>query len=202
VICVSESTVKLANPMWLVKLTNCSNKTAVVPVKPVPVIVIVLPPAVGPEAGEIPVISVPGRKVNWSAGVTALVPSGVTTVTSTVPSAWEAVVVVISVSETTVKTKSGSAESKSTSVALVKPVPVIVTRWPPRSIPRAGLTLVTVGASAALAAWLATADSPSVHSTAAVATTMTRDKSPRLGAPGLPLCPARGFPAIDPSVPA
>jgi hypothetical protein len=72
-------------------------------VKPVPVIVIVLPPPTGPVAGEIPVTSVPGTKVNWSAGVTALVPSGVVTVTSTVPSAFEVVVAVISVSETTVK---------------------------------------------------------------------------------------------------
>lgn len=62
VICESESTVKLASCMWLAKFTFCWNTTATAPVKAVPVIVIVLPPPVGPEAGEIPVISVPGER--------------------------------------------------------------------------------------------------------------------------------------------
>jgi hypothetical protein len=84
----------------------------------------------------------------------------------------------------------------------VKPVPVIVTRVPPVSIPLLGLMLVTVGASAARAAWPVTADSPSVHSTAVAAATMKRNNSLRLSALDLPLRPTPGFPLIGLSVPA
>jgi hypothetical protein len=53
---VSESTVKLVAGVWLVPPTVvCTKFTAVAPVNPVPVIVIVVPPATGPRFGEIPV---------------------------------------------------------------------------------------------------------------------------------------------------
>ena len=57
VICVSDSTVKLARVErgWP-KTGDCWNMTKNVPVKPAPVIVMVPPPPTGPEVGEIPVI--------------------------------------------------------------------------------------------------------------------------------------------------
>ena len=49
-ICVPETTVKLA-------AANPPNPTLVAPVNPLPVIVTVVPPVVGPEVGEIEVIA-------------------------------------------------------------------------------------------------------------------------------------------------
>ena len=63
------------------------NFTTVAPVKPVPVTLTVVPPAVIPEVGLTPVTVGSGGavKVNWSAGAfSAEVPPGVVTVTSTV----------------------------------------------------------------------------------------------------------------------
>ncbi len=48
VICVAELTVKEV-------ATMLPNLTEVAPVKPVPVIVTIVPPAIGPELGETPV---------------------------------------------------------------------------------------------------------------------------------------------------
>jgi hypothetical protein len=126
--------------------------------------------------------------VNWSAGVARLVPSGVVTVMSTVPSSpVGGLTVVISVSEFTVK--STGSEPNSTSVALVKSDPEIVTSLPPLSVPTLGLTLVTVGTAAARAAWPATACSASMLGTIAMTATMTRNCSFSLRAPpGLGLC--------------
>ena len=54
VIWVSESTVKLVAGVWLVPFTVvCTKVTAVAPVNAVPVIVIVVPPAIGPRFGEM-----------------------------------------------------------------------------------------------------------------------------------------------------
>ena len=59
------------------------------PVKPLPVIVKATPPAVVPALG-VTLVNVgagpAATKVKWSAGVIGLVPTGVTTVTSTTPS--------------------------------------------------------------------------------------------------------------------
>jgi hypothetical protein len=59
------------------------NITAITPVKPVPVIVTLVPPPIGPTAGVI-AVTVGFPKVNRSDGVVADVPLAVVTVISTV----------------------------------------------------------------------------------------------------------------------
>ena len=69
------------------------NATALAPVKPVPVMVTEVPPAVDPDVGASPVTVGCGGvvNVNWSAGVfSAEVPPGVVTVMSTVAAARRA----------------------------------------------------------------------------------------------------------------
>ena len=75
-------------------------------------------------------------------------PAGVVTVTSTtpVPAGLSAVIVV---SLTTMRSVA-AVVPKSTTVAPVKPVPVIVTKVPPAVEPLVGLRPVTVGATAAV----------------------------------------------------
>ena len=72
------------------------------------------------------------------------VPTGVVTVTFTVPAAPAGAVAVIEVEETTV-TPVAAFAPKSTAVAPVKFVPVMVTLVPAVVGPAAGLTAVTVG---------------------------------------------------------
>ena len=74
----------------------------------------------------------------------ALVPSGVVTVTLTLPKEPAGEAAVICVAFTTV-TFVAAVPSKLTAVAPVKPVPVIVTVVPPVVGPLDGLRLVTVG---------------------------------------------------------
>ena len=78
------------------------NFTAVAPVKLVPVIVTLVPPAKGPELGEIPVTVGAVTYVNWSLEPVALVPLVVVTVISTVPALPAGEVAVIWVVELTV----------------------------------------------------------------------------------------------------
>ena len=78
--------------------------------------------------------------MNWSALEVAEVPSGVVTVTSTVPVPAGAVAV-IEVSEFTVKLVAGVAP-KSTAAVPVKPVPLTETMVPPEAGPEVGLMLV------------------------------------------------------------
>jgi len=73
----------------------------------------------------------------------ALVPSGVDTVTWTVPTDSAGVVALIERSETTMN--DADVLPKSTMVAPVKPLPVIVTFVPPATGPEGGLMPVTVG---------------------------------------------------------
>jgi hypothetical protein len=138
VIWVALSTVKL-------DASTEPNFTAVAFVKPVPVIVTELPPAVGPEDGLTFVTVGAETKVNWSAVLVALVPPTVVTVMSTVPAGSAGEVAVIWVALSTVKLEA-SVEPNFTAVAFVKPVPVIVTELPPAVGPDDGLTFVTVGA--------------------------------------------------------
>jgi hypothetical protein len=106
-----------------------------VPVNPVPVIVTVVPPEVGPDVGEMLVTAGAVWNVYWSvAGLAELVPTGVVTVTSTGPSACAGVTVVIEVSLLTIKFEAFVAPYL-TLVAPVKPVPVTVTFWPPALVP-------------------------------------------------------------------
>src|SRR6478735_5284050 len=121
------------------------KSTAVAPVKPVPVIVTEVPPAVGPEFGLTLVTVGAATNVNWSLAEVALVPPVVVTVMSTVPAAWAGDVAVIDVALLTVNVVAAVAP-KLTAVAPVNPVPVMVTDVPPAVGPELGLTLVTVGA--------------------------------------------------------
>jgi len=136
VIEVSELTVAVAETP-----PNC---TVLSVVKPVPVIVTVaLLPAAGPDAGLTPVTvgaAYENSSSNWpvSDGVSLAV-----TITSTVPDPGGDSVV-ISESETTKKT-GWSFGPNVTSVAPVKPDPVIVTGVPPPAAPAVGLTLLTTG---------------------------------------------------------
>src|SRR5450756_1853236 len=59
------------------------NTVAEPSAKPLPVIVTVVPPLVGPDEGLTPVTA--GVYLKWSASTLALVPAGVVTVTSAVP---------------------------------------------------------------------------------------------------------------------
>lgn len=61
------------------------NFTALSPVKFVPVIVTLVPPATGPPEGDIEVTVGPATYVKMSDGDCALIPPGVVTVTSTTP---------------------------------------------------------------------------------------------------------------------
>src|SRR2546421_732276 len=80
--------------IWVALPTVCEvawvppNWTAVAPVKPVPVIVTLVPPADGPFDGLTAVTVGAGLYMNWSAAVAELVPpAGVVIVMSTVPGA-------------------------------------------------------------------------------------------------------------------
>jgi hypothetical protein len=118
--------------------------TAVAAVKLVPVIVTEVPPAAGPEVGDIDVTAGWAIYVNWSAAPVALVPPDVVTVTSTVPlPAGDGAV--MEVAEFTVKLKA-AVPPKCTAVAPENPVPVTVTEVPPATGPEVGATEVTVGA--------------------------------------------------------
>ena len=72
-------------------------------------------------------------------------PAGVVTVTSTVPAASAGSVAVICVPAELTATLVAALVPKSTSVAPLKPVPVMVTTTPPARVPANGLTSVTVG---------------------------------------------------------
>jgi hypothetical protein len=129
------------------------NRTAVAPVRFVPVILTVEQPEAGPDDGET-LVTVGGAGggsggtgplvyVNWSAGVTALVPDGPVTVTSTVPlPAGDTAVICESL--LTVKLAAG-VPPKLTVVASVNPDPLMVTVVPPAGGPDDGLTALTVG---------------------------------------------------------
>jgi hypothetical protein len=138
VIEVAELTVKLVAAV----VPNC---TAVAPVKPVPVTVTLLPPAVGPLVGLMPVTVGAALYVNWSAELVALVPPEVVTVTFTVP-VPAGLTAVIEVADLTVKLVAAVVPN-CTAVAPMKPVPVTVTLLPPAVGPLVGLMPITVGAA-------------------------------------------------------
>ena len=119
------------------------NFIAVTPVKPVPVMVTLVPPPRGPTAGEM-AVTVGFPKVNWSAAEVGDVPFAVVTVMSTVPAGPAGLVAVIEVALFIVY-EAAAVALKVTAVAPVKPVPVMVTLVPPPVAPAAGETAVTVG---------------------------------------------------------
>ncbi|OEZ89316.1 hypothetical protein JAB6_01300 [Janthinobacterium sp. HH104] len=76
--------------------------TPVVLAKPVPVMMTVVPPVVGPAVGEMLLTTGAATYVNWSAALVALVPPVVVTRTSTVPALPAGAVAVICVALLTV----------------------------------------------------------------------------------------------------
>ena len=138
VIWLSETTVKLV-------AATVPNWTAVAPVKPEPVMVTAVPPAVEPDGGLTPLTTGAGTQVNWSLEEVAEVPPGVVTVTSVTPAAPGGATTVIWLSETTVKLVAATVPNW-TAVAPVKPEPVMVTAVPPAVEPDGGLTPLTTGA--------------------------------------------------------
>jgi hypothetical protein len=95
--------------------------------------------------------------VNWSAGVTVDCPTGVVTVTSTTPATPTGEVAVIESSLTTM-TFLAVVPLKSTSVAPVKPDPVMVRGVPPVVNPVEGSTSLTMGSTAGVIVVDAVAD--------------------------------------------
>ncbi len=81
--------------------------------------------------------------MNSSAPDRVLAPTGVVTVTSTVPEP-EGEVTAIEVDEMAVMVP--AVEPKSTALVPVKPVPVMVTEVPPAGTPATGLSVLIVGA--------------------------------------------------------
>ena len=78
------------------------NFTAVVPAKPVPVIVTVVPPDVGPEVGVNPVMARAVVPTKVKLAVEVAVPPGVVTEILTVPALWALVTALILVALVTV----------------------------------------------------------------------------------------------------
>ena len=137
VIWVSEFIVKLVAAV-LPKLT------AVTLVKPEPVMMTDVPPAVVPAVGLTEVMTgMP--KVYFEPAEVVEVPAALAAVISTVPAAWAGDVAVIWVSELIVKLVAAVAP-KLTAVTSVKPEPVIITDVPPAVVPAVGLTEVMIGA--------------------------------------------------------
>ncbi len=134
-ICVGESTVKLV-------AVTPPNETSVVPVKPVPVMTTVVPPAAGPAVGAKPVIVGGGRKVNVPNETPVPLAFVTLRLTAPVPAGDTAV---ICVAEFTTKL-AAAVPPKSTAVAPVNPVPVMTTVVPPACGPDVGLKLEMFGA--------------------------------------------------------
>jgi hypothetical protein len=123
--------------------------TADAPVKPLPVTITTVPPAVVPD--EVPSAVTAGAAgalyVNRSADPVEDVPLGVVTVMSTVPAVPAGATAVNAVSDSTVKLVA-AVVPKLTADAPVKPLPVTVTVVPPAVLPEAGVTAVTAGPAA------------------------------------------------------
>src|SRR5438105_320640 len=110
---------------------------------PVPVIVMVVPPALGPLLGFTPVIV--ARNLNWSFAETALVPPTVVTVTSTPAGLSGGEAATIEVAVLTAKL-AAATEPNLTALAALKFVPLMVTLVPPATGPILGASPVTAGA--------------------------------------------------------
>jgi hypothetical protein len=120
------------------------NFTVFAPVKFVPVIVTGVPPAAGPDAGEMPVTTGIPIYVNLSFAEVGDVPPAVVTVTSTDPVPAGLVAVTdVSVSAVT----DAGVLPNFTAVALPRFVPVMVTEVPPAAGPLIGRIPVTAGAA-------------------------------------------------------
>jgi hypothetical protein len=118
---------------------------------PAPVIVTVVPPAVGPVVTSKPTIAgtAGGRGRYTKPPVTVALPPGVVTVTSTVPTVWAGEVTTARVPSLLTDVTVAGVPPKVTDVAPgMRSVPVIVTDVPPLTRPLAMSRLDTVGATA------------------------------------------------------
>lgn len=120
------------------------NLTVVSEVNLLPVIVTGVPPIKGPVFGVIPDTTGTARYVNLSSSDTTLVPPGLVTVISTVPSVPVGATAVSCVVLTYV-TLVASFAPNLTVVSAVNRLPEMVTEVPPTKGPRLGLTAVTTG---------------------------------------------------------
>ena len=121
-----------------------SINTVVAPfTNPVPTIVIIVPPAIGPTAGVT--LETVGAATYVNAPVDVATPPTVVTTISFAPAVPEGVTAVIEVALTT--TTLVAAAPPTVTVAPVKFVPVMVIAVPAVSGPEDGLTLAIVGAA-------------------------------------------------------
>ena len=129
------------------------KSTAEAPVKPVPEITTVFPPAVEPWLGATAEMAGAGMKVKSSLPVSGLVPNGHVTRTAKVPAVWLGAVAVIWVLEFTVYDVA-AVPPKVTALAPVsptKPEPVMTTEVPPPAGPEVGVKEVMAGVAVATA---------------------------------------------------
>src|SRR3989442_11947291 len=128
--------------------------TVAVASKPVPVIVMEVPPAVGPEVGLTALTVGAAMYVNWSPGFAVLDWPPTVTMTSARPAACAGVVALICVALTTPTPVAAVPPTVTVALAL-KPVPVIAIAVPPLVDPEVGLTPLTVGGGSAYVNWAA-----------------------------------------------
>ena len=121
--------------------------TAVAPVRLVPVMLMLVPPAVGPALGDTPVTV--GGVTKLYRVLAVLVPPGLVTRTLAVPAVLAGVVQVALVSLVTLWLVH-ALPPMVTAVAPVKPVPVRVMVLPPVVLPELGEMALTVGTPAYL----------------------------------------------------
>jgi len=117
--------------------------TLVAPVKPVPVIITLVPPAIGPVEGVMLVKVGCGTIYVYAPVPPVAVPFGVVITTFTAPAAWEGVVTETAVLLITVRPVAVEPPI-ITADAPAKPVPIIVTSVPPAIGPVDGVMLVMV----------------------------------------------------------
>ena len=139
VIVVALETTKLA-------AAALPNFTLVAAVNPVPVIVIVVPPRVGPLVGLMLLMTGTGVPSNVNAPVLVALPPIVVSTTSFAPAVPAGVTAVTDVALTTL-TLVAAVPPTVTLLVPVKLVPVIVIVVPPEDEPDVGATVVMVGAA-------------------------------------------------------
>ena len=132
---LSEITVKLVAAV-------VPKNTSRVLIKPAPVMVTIVPPAVGPDVGAMELMTGAGWKLKLSE---LFVPPGDVILIGTAPTTWAGVTASTSVSLTTVKLAAGVVPN-FTLVVPVRPVPVMVTVSPPAVTPAVPKTAVGAGA--------------------------------------------------------
>lgn len=118
------------------------KSTALVVNSPAPLMVTTVPPASGPKAGLIEVMTAGDWNVYESV---LLLPPGVVIVTGTVPTGWAGAVTVTRVSPVTVIAPCAGVVPNRTLDVPVRPVPVMATEVPPAITPAVGKIVVGKG---------------------------------------------------------